>query len=115
MEARGYRVIPLAFTHNCAYLVGGIDANTLTHFCHCNRRGISKKKRKDAPPNEKTVLMIDEYSHVPSQMWPVIADYHILGVKYITAGDGNQMQSPGEAWPKLAATQVAGSDATHAL
>ena len=60
LKAKGYTALTLAFTHSAAYVVGGVEAITLTRFCLSNQRG---------PYNaSKTVLIIDEASQVPSQL-----------------------------------------------
>ena len=86
----GFRVIPMSFTHAASHILGGLVAETVTHFVQSNVRGMAYAKY--------TWIFLDEVSQCPLKLLPLLHNYKILGCRFVIGGDFQQMQPIGEVW-----------------
>ena len=73
LRASGKAVHIMAYTHSASRLVGG---DTALHFLHAHRR----------LPSD-TWIVVDEASQVHTRLWGSLAEYHLLGCKFVVMGD----------------------------
>ena len=73
LTLKGLEVFVISYTHSASRLVGG---DTILHKLHSCRR-----------PRKDTWIIIDEASQVHTNLWASIAEYQLLGCRFIIMGD----------------------------
>lgn len=91
LEAQGFKVAKMAWTHFAAMIIGGKDGQTMSHFLLSHQRALSGA--------HKLWLIVDEVSQLPLKIFPLLAAYQFLGLAgCICLGDFQQMLPIAEGW-----------------
>ena len=85
-----YTFLPMPYTHSAAHNLGGETDDTLLHFLHGHKRGITNAA--------KTWIFIDEIPQAPLKLPPQLLNFMWLGVRFVVGGDFNQQLPIGEVW-----------------
>lgn len=91
LQAKGCKVITIAWTHFAAMVIGGAKGQTLTHFLLAYQKGL--------PDAANTWIVLDEVSQPPLKVFPLLAAFQFVGLGgCICVGDFQQMLPIAEAW-----------------
>ena len=110
MKKEGRQLINLncAIRHAAARLIGG---STIAHLLNKYRRQGGPKFAKDC------VILIDEASEIPLSMWTELAQWYLLGVRFVIIGDfDGQFLPMFDRWGKaLESNDIQTSQFFHSL